>query len=97
MLLLLNNSKNAEGHIPGKLFEYLASNRPILSIGSTEGDVANILFKTSAGRFYKTTDDLAEPLEEIINNGWDLKRGDIKKFSRKSLTSELVNKVLEDS
>ena len=43
LLLPLNNVKNQQGIIPGKLFEYLASNQPILAIGPKTGDSAQIL------------------------------------------------------
>ena len=43
LLMPLNNVKNQQGIIPGKLFEYLASNQPILAIGPKTGDSAQIL------------------------------------------------------
>lgn len=42
LLLLINDSSNSYGIIPGKLFEYIASGRPILCLGNTESDAANI-------------------------------------------------------
>lgn len=50
-LLLLVRWDNPDelGVVPGKIFEYLASNRPILSIGSSGGVVAEILAETKAG------------------------------------------------
>lgn len=51
LLLVLNNVSNVLGHIPGKLFEYLASGRPIFGIGNTSGDAARILRETSRGVF----------------------------------------------
>jgi glycosyltransferase involved in cell wall biosynthesis len=49
LLLLLNNTPNVQGIIPGKLFEYLASGRPVLCIGPTGGDAARIIAETGAG------------------------------------------------
>ncbi len=43
LLLPLNNVKNQQGIIPGKLYEYLASNQAILAIGPKTGDSAQIL------------------------------------------------------
>ena len=45
LLLPINNVKNQMGIIPGKVFEYLASEQPILAIGPIEGDSATILRK----------------------------------------------------
>ena len=49
LLLLLNNTPNIEGIIPGKLFEYIALHRPILCIGSTTGGSAKIIKETKTG------------------------------------------------
>jgi len=49
LLLLLNQQENAQGRVPGKFFEYLASKRPIMVLGPTDGDVAQITEKTKRG------------------------------------------------
>ena len=49
LLLLLNQQANAAGRIPGKLFEYLATRRPILNFGPEVSDVADILHRTGSG------------------------------------------------
>ena len=49
LLLLINNTPNAKGILTGKLFEYLASGRPILCIGPEDGDAARILNETHSG------------------------------------------------
>ena len=49
LLLLINNTPNANGILTGKLYEYMASNRPILAIGPTESDIARLLTETGSG------------------------------------------------
>ena len=49
LLLLINNTPNANGILTGKLYEYMASNRPILAIGPTKSDIARLLTETGAG------------------------------------------------
>ena len=51
LLLLINDSVSeyVQGHIPGKLYEYLAANRPILCIGNPESDSAQIIKGAEAG------------------------------------------------
>ena len=45
LLLMVNNTPNAKGIVTGKIFEYMASNRPTLVIGPSDGDVAEIVSK----------------------------------------------------
>lgn len=49
LLLILNKASNAQGRIPGKLFEYLAAKRPVLAIGETGSDTDRILQQCKAG------------------------------------------------
>jgi len=55
LLLLLNQADNAMGRIPGKLFEYLAVQRPILCLGLPDSDVDKILQQTQAGQTIEYT------------------------------------------
>ena len=49
LLLLINNTPNAKGILTGKLYEYLASGRPILCIGPEDGDAAKVISEVQAG------------------------------------------------
>ena len=49
LLLLINDTPNAKGIIPGKLFEYMAANRRILCLGNQESDISNIISETHSG------------------------------------------------
>ncbi|GCC49902.1 glycosyl transferase [Chryseotalea sanaruensis] len=49
LLLVLTGYKDAEGYMPGKLFEYLATGLPVLGIGPEQGDAADLLNKSGAG------------------------------------------------
>jgi glycosyltransferase involved in cell wall biosynthesis len=49
LLLLLNDTPNKFGIVPGKLFEYLGAHRPILCIGPVGGDADLILQECKAG------------------------------------------------
>ena len=50
LLLMPDNEPRAKGLVTGKLFEYMASGRPILCIGPEDGDAARILKETGAGQ-----------------------------------------------
>jgi glycosyltransferase involved in cell wall biosynthesis len=47
LVLILTDTKYAQGNIPGKLFEYLATGLPVLALGDPAGDAAVLL--THAG------------------------------------------------
>ena len=49
MLLILTGYKDAEGYMPGKLFEYLATGLPVIGTGPEQGDAADLLNGTGAG------------------------------------------------
>ena len=96
LLLLLFDSKSGEGNYPGKLFEYIATKKPILSFGPTESDVKNIL-KNGFGIYHAYKSDINSIKENILsvyNYKYVNKDLDSKKYSRKHLTKELV-KILE--
>lgn len=49
LLLTLKKEPESKGIITGKLFEYLAAKKPILGIGTVEGDLAEIINECNAG------------------------------------------------
>jgi glycosyltransferase involved in cell wall biosynthesis len=102
LLLPLNNTPNVNGIIPGKLFEYLGLNRPILCIGIANGDSAKILYETKSGEVVDFNDK--DGMQKAIAAHWENFRNDklvhyakkdaIGKYTRKNLTkklSELLN------
>lgn len=97
LLLLLNNTENAQGHIPGKLFEYMASGKTVLALGPVTGDSAEIINKTGIGKVLDWQDEkgLENALNEVLD-GSKLTRNQeaIDKYTRKSLTHDLA-KVLD--
>lgn len=100
LLLILNESKNAKGHLPGKLFEYLAVGVSILGIGDPNGDAAKILYDTNSGSVLSSNDNDGMKKEiKVLYKNWktnnSLAQSSVDKFERKALTAELV-KLLED-
>jgi glycosyltransferase involved in cell wall biosynthesis len=101
LLLLINNTPNAEGILTGKFFEYLAAKRPILAIGPTKGDVANILRESKAGDIVGFNDvkGLSETLKlyykKYLERKLNVDTDNINAYSRFELTRKLTG-ILND-
>ena len=97
LLLLINNTPNSGSILTGKIFEYLASRRPVLAIGPINGDAATVLNESKAGQIAGFEEE--EKIREIFSdyyrrykNGTLQSEGiNIGKFSRKNLTSQMAN------
>ncbi|WP_158977699.1 glycosyltransferase family 4 protein [Cellulophaga sp. L1A9] len=96
LLLTEINAKETQGIIPGKLFEYLAANRPILAIGPENWDVSTILEDTKAGKTFDYTEDirikelLLEWFEAYKTSNLKIASTNIAKYSRRELTRKLA-------
>jgi len=98
LLLVIEPWHAASGMIPGKLYEYLASHRPILGIGPPDGDAAHILKECNAGEMidWKNDSNMIEFIhhsyrmweEHSINKDQD--NSTIQFYSRKNQTSKLA-------
>jgi len=96
LLLVEIDSKETKGIIPGKVFEYLKANRPILALGPEGWDARNIITKTNAGAVFNYT--AKENLKTVLLkwfNAFQQKQllstsVDIAQYSRKALTKELA-------
>jgi glycosyltransferase involved in cell wall biosynthesis len=96
LVLILTGYKDAEGYLPGKLFEYLATGLPVLGTGPVNGDAAELLSNTGAGEMIEGIDEEKIKLK-IMENFSAWKRGDgktqrrdVQKYSRKNITRELI-------
>ncbi len=96
LLLPLNNTPNVLGIAPGKMYEYLALNRPILGIGPIEGDAAKILFRTNSGIMcgFSDADGIKQSLldwkKQFLSNTLDVSNLNMEAYSRKNLTQSLA-------
>ncbi|HEY4548322.1 MAG TPA: glycosyltransferase [Pedomonas sp.] len=66
LLMCRWNNPADDGIIPGKLFEYIGAERPILSIGSETGEAADIVREGGFGVVSNDPDVLAEQLRTWI-------------------------------
>lgn len=95
-LLLLNDTPNVLGVVPGKLYEYMASERPILAIGPPEGDAARILRETGAGTVCGFADEegMVAAVRDLYASyrAGTLKGGGegIERYSRRGVTGQMA-------
>lgn len=96
MLLITNfPNESSKGIIPGKIFEYLATGKHIISFGPNEADVSKILDETNAGKHFSYQD--SEVIKNFVLEKFDLWKsgnllentGNIEQFSRRNLTQQL--------
>ncbi|CAM2895045.1 glycosyltransferase family 4 protein [Flavobacterium frigoris] len=96
LLLIEIDSQDTKSIIPGKLFEYMVSNRPIVAIGPKDSDFAEIITNTNTGVFFEYSEKtrLKSVILDFYNQFLEgkLKSNGVglQKFSRKNLTKELV-------
>jgi glycosyltransferase involved in cell wall biosynthesis len=99
LLLIEINSPETKSIIPGKVFEYLVSERPIIAIGPKDSDFAEIITSTNTGVFF--TYDEKEKLKKTISSYFDLYLENkltvfpvgLQQFSRKNLTEKLAKLI----
>ncbi|MEO8933727.1 MAG: glycosyltransferase family 4 protein [Xanthomarina sp.] len=103
LLLIEIDSEDTKCIIPGKLFEYIVSNRPILAIGPKDSDVENIIRETNTG-FYFNYQDHDTIKRTLLNFYKEYQEGSLKshaiglqKYSRKNLTQSLSQLIIWES
>jgi glycosyltransferase involved in cell wall biosynthesis len=74
-------------HVPGKLFEYLRSGKPIIAFGDGNEEVKKILTETNAGKMYGYNDG-AEEFFRIFNS-FRTNQQVVKKFERQNIADQL--------
>ena len=96
LILPLRKEPEYKAVLPGKLFEYLASWRPVLGIGQTDGAMSVILNTTKTGIVLDWEDKAS--LSRYIDLCWERHRkgeltvadADISQFTRKALTRKMA-------
>jgi glycosyltransferase involved in cell wall biosynthesis len=96
LLLILTGYKDAEGYMPGKLFEYIATGLPVLGVGPVNGDAAYLLKESGAGIMVDSFDrtaiknHLQRYFQEWHSRGEPTVKGfPAKNYSRRGITEKL--------
>lgn len=69
LLLSIESFPQDRGMITGKIYEYLASGRPVVGVGPAAGDAADLLDTTEGGRMYGRDD--VSGLAEFLQTHYD--------------------------
>ena len=95
LVLIEIDSDETKCIIPGKLFEYMVSNRPIIALGPKGSDVEKIIQETNTGNYFYYDD--YKSLKSIILTHYEVFQNKtlqsqaigLQKYHRKSLTESL--------
>lgn len=99
LLLPLRKEPEYKATLPGKLFEYLASLRPVLGIGQSDGAMAAILRETGAGETFDWED--GEGMRTFIDKAWTefregtVRKEDIGQYSRRATARKMASLLRE--
>jgi galactitol-specific phosphotransferase system IIB component len=99
LLLIEIDSDDTKCIIPGKLFEYMVSERPILAIGPKNSDFENIIKQTNTGVFYQYNEknelksQILSYFNQYLDKNLKVNTVGLQQYSRKSLTEKLANTI----
>jgi glycosyltransferase involved in cell wall biosynthesis len=105
LLLPLNDTPNISGVVPGKLYEYIGSKRPILAIGKPDGDSARIMKQTNAGLISDFGDvegaytNLKKYFDDFLNKQLKVDTRSAETYSRENLAGsicDVLNRISEN-
>ena len=100
LLMAIADVPSVYSNVPGKLFEYLASNKHIICLGPVHSDTDRIIDECGAGRLFHYTayDLMLDHMTQLskawkINHNLDLPYINHSQFSRRELTKRLAKVV----
>ena len=87
---------NSAGDVSGKVFEYMSARKPILALGPTEGDLADILNQVHAGNIFDYEDqvgmfDFLTSCLESRKDVWPINDEALAEYERPRLTGRLAH------
>lgn len=92
LILIIPDHKSNKGIITGKIFEYIASGKPIICLGPEDGDAAEIINQSGLGNTFNYTDisGINSFVKTLLMNKIITKEILANGFSRKNLTARLA-------
>jgi glycosyltransferase involved in cell wall biosynthesis len=98
LLLVANTTPGAEATVPGKLFEYLATGRPLLAVAPSDSSTADILAQTGGGWLAEAGD--AAAIAGVLRQAFSAHRAGharnpkpdvVARFDRRVLAGDLAH------
>lgn len=99
LLLVEVDSEETRSIIPGKLFEYMASGRPVIALGPVGSDVEELLNQTNTGHYFlydekrRLKDAIKTHFEAFMKKNLKSQGIGVKAFHRKNLTGQLAELI----
>ena len=95
LLLIIPDHFSNKGIITGKLFEYLASGKPVICLGPADGDAAEILEATAHGKCtaYNDREKIYAVISGYYHSPDDSTRAAPGEYSRSALTGKLTEQL----
>ncbi len=92
LLLIIPDHQSNKSIITGKLFEYLASGKPIVCLGPADGDAAGIIENTGHGITFSYSDSkgVSEYLSTLFSGISIIEKRSPEVFSRMELTRKII-------
>ncbi|HQG55815.1 MAG TPA: glycosyltransferase [Bacteroidales bacterium] len=92
LLLIIPDHPGNRCILTGKLFEYIASGKPVLCLGPADGDAALVLEMTGAGitTGYKETNTIARIISDFMEKRFIPSKEKTEIFSRYNLTRKIA-------
>jgi len=92
LLLIIPDHQSSRSIITGKLFEYLASGKPVICIGPVDGDAAGIIDECGHGKTfeYSDSDGIAEYLANLVSRPEIIEKPSPEIYSRKNLIKKVA-------
>lgn len=92
LLLIIPDHQSNRSIITGKLFEYIASMKPILCVGPSDGDAAEILKESGHGMAFSYNDikGISDYLETLASGSSIAEKKSPEVFSRRELTGKII-------
>jgi hypothetical protein len=95
LLLIEIDTEDTKAIIPGKLFEYIISETPVIAIGPEDSDVQDIITNTNTGVYFnyrqkeKLKAQIVSYFEAYLNDSLTVHAIGLQPYSRKALTKRL--------